>query len=254
MKNATKQLSSESALINVNSISTLTLNRVTKNNLTESNLYKFSKKQTFIRHSFYLLIKRIVDIFASFFALLLLSPLFFIISFFIKMNDGGPAIHTRLCTGKGGRTYKMYKFRTMVMDADNLERWLSPEQMEIYLNECKLDDDPRITKLGKWLRKTSVDELPQLFSVLKGDMSLVGPRPIVEFEKDFYSSKQIETIFRTKPGITGYWQVNGRSDTTYESGKRQQMELYYCENCSLLLDIKILFKTVAVVLKKEGAR
>lgn len=202
----------------------------------------------------YFFIKRAFDIVASLCALILLSPIFLIISGLIKSKDGGPAIHTRICKGKDGNTYKMYKFRSMVIDADNLERWLTPAQLKSYLSECKLDNDPRITPVGRFLRKTSLDELPQLVSVLKGDMSLVGPRPVVDSEISNYSCHELQTLFKATPGITGYWQVNGRSDSTYESGKRQEMELYYVANRSILIDLKILFKTVSVVLKGKGAK
>ena len=148
----------------------------------------------------------------------------------------------------------MYKFRSMVVDANDLKRWLTPQQLKTYITECKLENDPRITRIGQLIRKTSLDELPQLFSVLKGDMSLVGPRPVVDSEITNYSLGNAKILLNTKPGITGYWQVNGRSDSTYVSGKRQEMELYYVENRSLTLDIKILFKTVWVVLDGKGAK
>ncbi|MPN06675.1 Undecaprenyl phosphate N,N'-diacetylbacillosamine 1-phosphate transferase [bioreactor metagenome] len=147
----------------------------------------------------------------------------------------------------------MYKFRSMIPDADNLEGHLTAEQIEQYQKEIKLDNDPRITKVGKFIRKTSIDELPQLFSILKGDMSFVGPRPLVERELGYYGS-QIESILSVKPGLTGYWQVNGRSDSTYQSGKRQALELYYVTHCSPWFDIKIILQTILVVLKGVGAK
>ena len=202
----------------------------------------------------YLTIKRMFDVVASLLGLLLTSPILLAAAIAIKLQDGGPVIHTRVCLGRDGKTYKMYKFRTMVMDADNLERWLTPEQIREYTTECKLENDPRITKIGRLLRKTSMDELPQLFSVLCNDMSLIGPRPIVEAERLHYTNEELAVFLTAKPGITGYWQVNGRSDSTYESGKRQALELYYATHCSLLLDVKILFMTVAVVLGRRGAK
>lgn len=202
----------------------------------------------------YAAIKRLFDIAASLLGFLVTLPITLPVAIIIKASDGGPVIHKRICLGRNGRTYIMYKFRTMVMDADNLERWLTPEQMEEYRAECKLEDDPRITKIGRFLRKASIDELPQLLSVLKGDMSLVGPRPVVDSERHHYTDAEFDLLLTAKPGITGYWQVNGRSDSTYESGKRQKLELYYVANRSLLLDIKILFMTIAVVLKGKGAK
>lgn len=203
---------------------------------------------------FYLAAKRLFDVAASFWGLLVTMPITLPIAVAIRLSDGGPAIHKRICLGQNGKTYKMYKFRTMVMDADNLERWLTPEQIREYQTECKLEKDPRITRIGRFLRKTSIDELPQLLTILKGDMSIVGPRPVVASERHHYTDAGFELLMTAKPGLTGYWQVNGRSDSTYESGKRQALELYYVENRSLAMDIKILFMTVAVVLKGEGAK
>lgn len=202
----------------------------------------------------YVAVKRLFDILASLFGLLVTLPIALPVAIAIKAHDGGPVIHERICLDRNGRTYKMYKFRTMVMDADNLNRWLTPDQMEEYKAECKLENDPRITGIGRFLRKTSIDELPQLISVLRNDMSLIGPRPVVASERHHYSDEEFDLLLTAKPGITGYWQVNGRSDSTYESGKRQELELYYAEHRSLFLDMKILFMTVAVVLKGKGAK
>lgn len=202
----------------------------------------------------YKFIKRLFDIAASMILLLVTLPITLPVAIAIKLNDRGPIIHQRMCLGKNGQTYKMYKFRTMVVDADNLERWLTPDQIEEYRMECKLENDPRITKIGRFLRKTSIDELPQLLSVLHNDMSLIGPRPVVSSERHHYTDDEFDLLLTAKPGITGYWQVNGRSDTTYESGQRQSLELYYVQHCSLWLDLKILFMTVAVVLKGKGAK
>lgn len=200
----------------------------------------------------YRFVKRIFDIVCSGLALLVLSPLLLVIAVLIKLEDGGPIIHARLCVG-AKKEYRMYKFRSMVPDADNLQKYFTEEQLKQYLKEVKLDHDPRVTRIGKILRKTSLDELPQLLDVFKGDMSLVGPRPLVEEELCYYGGQARRFLF-AKPGITGYWQVNGRSDSTYESGKRQLLELYYVDHSSVWLDIKILFQTVMVVLKGVGAK
>ena len=205
------------------------------------------------KRSVYLLVKRLFDITASLIGILLSLPIMLLVAIMIKANDGGPVIHTRLCLGKDGRTCRMFKFRTMVLDADNLERWLTAEQIREYTAECKLENDPRITKIGCLLRRTSIDELPQLFSVLLNDMSLIGPRPVVASERQHYTDEEFARLLSTKPGITGYWQVNGRSDSTYESGRRQELELYYVANQSFLLDLSILFKTVGVVVRGGGA-
>lgn len=197
--------------------------------------------------------KRVFDCTVSFAVLTALSPFLLLVVFAIKLSDGGSAIHARICEGADGKSYKMYKFRTMVMNADDLERWLTPEQIKKYQVDCKLDEDPRVTKLGQFLRKTSIDELPQLLSVLKGDMSLVGPRPVVPREADAYGADK-ELLLSVKPGITGWWQVSARSSIPFLSEEAKALQLYYAAHCSLLLDVKILFMTVAVVLERRGAK
>lgn len=201
----------------------------------------------------YKLVKRCADVALSLIALAVLSPVFLITAIAVKLEDGGPVIYKRYCVGAGRKQYVMYKFRSMQTDADDLEKLLSPEQLKEYEKECKLADDPRITKTGKFIRRFSIDELPQLWSVLKGDMSLVGPRPIVEFETSFWD-KDIDELLAVTPGITGYWQTHGRADATYESGKRQELEMYYVNHRSLKLDIQILFGTVKAVFGGRGAR
>lgn len=201
---------------------------------------------------FYSFVKRCFDILASLLAIILLSPVILVIAILIKCEDGGHIIHKRECVGKE-KNYNMLKFRTMYEDADNFEKYFTTEQYEQYKKEIKLDNDPRITKIGRFLRKTSLDELAQLFNVIRGDMSIVGPRPAVESEIDFFGEYR-DILLSVKPGITGYWQVNGRSNCTYESGERQRLELYYVTNRSVALDIKILFKTVFVILKGTGAK
>lgn len=198
-------------------------------------------------------VKRLFDITASLLGLIVTIPITLPVAIAIRLSDGGPAIHKRICLGRDGKTYKMYKFRTMVMDANNLERWLTPEQIEEYRAECKLEHDPRITKIGRFLRKTSIDEIPQFFTILRGDMSLVGPRPVVSSERHHYTDAEFELLMTAKPGLTGYWQVNGRSGSTYESGKRQALELYYVQHRSLMLDLQILLRTVGMVVRAGGA-
>ena len=156
--------------------------------------------------------------------------------------------------GKNGKEFKFYKFRTMVPRADEILFQLLEENEEIreeYTRNKKLVSDPRITKAGNLLRKTSLDELPQLLNVLKGDMSLVGNRPYLPREKDDMG-EYYKHIIKTKPGITGYWQVNGRSDVSFEN--RLKLETYYSNHCSLDLDIRIFFKTFKVVLFGKNAK
>ena len=147
----------------------------------------------------------------------------------------------------------MYKFRSMVVGADEILKRYLDENEEIrkeFEENYKLKDDPRITKLGNFLRKTSIDEIPQILNILKGDMTLIGPRPIVDDEVKKFGNK-IRIVHSVKPGITGYWAANGRSDTTYE--QRVDMEAFYAEHYSLKMDVKIFLKTISSVLKKEGA-
>ena len=200
------------------------------------------------RYRLYLIAKRYFDVAFSIVILIIFSPLFLIVSVLIKLDDGGPIIHKRICANG---PYIMYKFRTMKTDADNLERYFTQEEIQQYQKETKLKNDPRITKIGAFLRKTSIDELPQFYSVLLGSMSIVGPRPIVDAAKWHYGDRLSE-LLSVKPGITGYWQCNGRGDSTYESGIRQELELYYVEHQSLWLDLKILFMTPAAIVHAGG--
>ncbi len=201
----------------------------------------------------YKFIKRLVDILGALCGLIILSPIFLILSLLVKWEDGGNVFYGHVRIGYQGKKIKVYKFRSMKMNVGNLEKLLTPEQLEQYRKEFKIDNDPRITKIGNVLRKLSLDELPQLFNILVGDISIVGPRPIVEKETAIYGD-EVAKLLSVKPGLTGYWQAYARNNATYESGERQKMEMYYVENNSLLLDVKILFKTVISVIKKEGAQ
>lgn len=199
----------------------------------------------------YKIVKRVFDIVFSLIGLILLSPVFFIIAVIIKMDSKGPVffVHSRI--GEKGKPIGIYKFRTMVNNAEDLIKSFTPEQKEEYERSYKLENDPRITKIGNFLRKTSLDELPQILNILKGELSIIGPRPIVQAELDKYEDNK-DKFLSVRPGLTGYWAANGRSDTTYE--ERMKMELYYVDNMSFKLDVKIFFKTIFAVLKKEGAR
>ena len=200
-------------------------------------------------------IKRLVDIIAGLVGTILLIPITICIYIAKKIlkEDDGPIFYDHLRIGKDGKHFKLYKYRSMIVGADEiLKEYLAENEearIEFEKNQ-KLKNDPRITKLGNFLRKTSLDEFPQFINVLKGDMSLVGPRPIVDREVELFGDK-MKTVHSVRPGLTGYWAANGRSDTTYE--QRVKMEAFYAENFSLLLDIKIIFKTIKSVIKKEGA-
>ena len=171
----------------------------------------------------------------------------------LKENDG-PLFFEQIRIGKNGKQFRMYKFRTMVMEADEkLFKYLeeNPEAKKEYKKYKKLKNDPRITKLGKILRKTSIDEFPQFINVLKGEMSLVGPRPYLHREKEDLGGYYYDIIKNVKPGITGYWQVNGRNDVDFE--ERAYMDTYYIEHRGIIMDLKIILKTFLKIFRKEGA-
>lgn len=203
-----------------------------------------------------LVIKRIFDIALSIVGLILLSPVFLIIAILIKKEDKGPVFFKHKRIGKDLKEFEMYKFRTMYPDAEKrLEELLEKDEKirEEWFKHFKLKDDPRITKIGKILRKTSLDELPQLINVLKGDMSLIGPRPVVKKEVELYYGEDIaKEVFSIKPGITGMWQANGRSDVE-DYSERIALDLYYLRNWSLELDFIIFLKTIKIVIDKKGA-
>ena len=200
--------------------------------------------------SLYSITKKIMDLVLSFIGLILLIPVFLILAILVKLDSKGPVFYAHTRKGKNRSDIKIYKFRTMYSNSDEIFESFSDEQKEEYYKNFKLDNDPRVTKIGDFLRRTSLDEIPQLINVLKGDLSLVGPRPIVEKEICKYG-QYADKLFSVIPGITGYWQSHGRSDTSYE--ERIEMDMYYIDNRSILLDIKIMFKTVISVIKKEGA-
>ena len=200
------------------------------------------------------IIKRAIDIIGGLIGTLLLIPLTIGIFLANKIsNDRGPIFYTQERIGKDGKIFKMYKYRSMVVGADEkLEKYLEQniEAKEEYKKYKKLKYDPRITRIGSFIRKTSLDEFPQFINVLKGEMSLVGPRPYLPREKEEINGF-FNYIMSCKPGITGLWQTSGRSDTTFTDRLTLDMSYYY--NHSLKRDIKILYKTVRNVVKKEGA-
>lgn len=198
--------------------------------------------------------KRVFDIVFSVFLLVVLSPLFLIITIAIKRADPGKVTYAHRRVGRDGVPFDCLKFRTMVMDADaRLKLWQeeNPDLYEEYCRTFKLRDDPRVTSIGKWLRRTSLDELPQLWNVLMGHMSLVGPRPVVQQELDDYYGPATQLYVRTRPGMTGLWQVSGRSDTSYE--RRVFLDEWYILNWSFWYDIVILIQTAWIVATGKGA-
>ena len=202
----------------------------------------------------YKIVKRTTDIISATVGIIALIPITIAIAIAkIILRDKGPIFYTQNRIGKDGKIFKMYKFRSMVVGADEiLEKYLAENEdarKEFEVNK-KLKDDPRVTKIGKFIRKTSIDEFPQFINILKGDMSLVGPRPYIEKERkdmgNYYSY-----VIRMKPGLTGLWQVSGRSDVTFKD--RLNLDMVYYNNHTLKVDYKIILKTYQKVLQKEGA-
>ncbi len=216
---------------------------------------ELKKANSKIGISFYLITKRTIDIMIGIVGILFLIPVIILVKIlYILSGDFHSIFLTQNRIGKNGKEFKFYKFRTMVLHADEILFKMLEENEELaqeYKINKKLINDPRITKAGKILRKTSLDELPQLLNVLKGDMSLVGNRPYLPREKEDMGEYYKE-IIKTKPGITGYWQVNGRSDVSFE--RRLKLETYYSNHCSLDLDIRIFFRTFKVVLFGKNAK
>ena len=200
-------------------------------------------------------LKRILDIIFSVILLIILSPVFIIIAICIKLESKGSVFFKHLRVGFNEKEFYCYKFRSMVDNADKKTNALTENSLQQNKVFLKLEDDSRVTRIGKFIRKYSIDELPQLFNVLKGEMSLVGPRPIVKWEleqiKNNYHNYSYKKMFKVLPGITGLWQVSGRSLLNDE--KRLELEIFYVDNWSLNLDIKILLKTIVVVIFHKGA-
>ena len=198
-------------------------------------------------------VKRIFDLLVSLAAVIVLSPVLLAIALAIRIEDGGPVLYKAQRVGRYGKPVTVYKFRSMRLHADRLEDMLTLEELAEYHKNYKLTNDPRVTKVGALLRKTSLDELPQLFNILMGQLSLVGPRPVLQEETELYGDKR-SLLLSCKPGLTGLWQSRGRSNVTYENGRRQEMELRYVRERSLWLDFKILLWTVRAVVRMDGAR
>ena len=215
--------------------------------------FAFEMKNNLAR-PFNVFVKRSFDVVMSIALLPLLVLPMLLISLLIRIGSPGRAIFSQERIGKGGRAFRCYKFRTMYDDAEERLNGLlqdDPEAKSRWEQYWKLSDDPRVTKVGRFLRTTSLDELPQIFNVLRGEMSFVGPRPVTQDEIDFHYREMAELCFSVLPGITGLWQVSGRSNTSY--GYRIALDSWYVRNWNLWLDIVILFKTVKIVVKREGA-
>jgi len=204
---------------------------------------RFTEKRT------YLWLKRSMDIFGSLIGLIFLSPLFIVVAILIKLEDPkGPVFFKQVRVGKDEKEFEMYKFRSMVSNAEELLTSLL-DMNEVQGAMFKMKDDPRITRIGKFIRKTSIDELPQLWNVLKGEMSLVGPRPPLPREVAQYSSYDKQRLL-VVPGCTGLWQVSGRNGLSFE--QMVDLDLTYIKNRTLMMDIKIVIKTFGALLGKDA--
>ena len=207
------------------------------------------ENESSMEFSLYEVIKRLIDVVCSFLGVLVLSPLFIIIAIIIKATSKGPVFFSQKRVGKNGKEFDMYKFRSMVVNAEELKEKLA-SQNEMSGPMFKMKDDPRVTKVGKFIRKTSIDELPQLWNILKGDMSLVGPRPslpkeVAQFEGWMYRRLEV------KPGLTCYWQVSGRNNIDFEDWMK--LDIKYVDERSTWVDIKLIFKTVGVLFGDKNA-
>lgn len=211
--------------------------------IPDNTYFKVDKKP------FYNFVKRIFDMFFSAVALVLLSPIFLIIAIAIKLDDGGPVIYVSERVGKFGKTFKFYKFRSMCVNADEVLESII-DKNEAGGTIFKMKEDPRITKVGKFLRKTSLDELPQLLNILKGEMSFVGPRPPLPREVENYTDFSMQRL-GVVGGLTCYWQISGRS--LLDFNQMIKLDVKYIEERGFLTDMKILFLTIPCVLKGSGA-
>ncbi len=204
-----------------------------------------------IQHSF---LKRSFDIFFSLAILCIFSPVFLILSIGIKCSSPGPIFYTHIRTTRGGKKFKCLKFRTMYVNADKLLQKILSENQKLkkeWLIFYKLKKDPRVTPFGKFLRKTSLDELPQFINVLKGDLSVVGPRPVIEEELIQYFGEKAKKILSIRPGVTGLWQVSGRNGITMQ--ERVLIEESYVESHNFLKDLIIILKTIPAIFFSKGA-
>lgn len=217
----------------------------------ENKMNDFSGKIEVKRKPIYDFVKRLFDIVFSAVALVVLSPLFLVISLIIK-TDGGPAFYKQVRVGKNGREFNMYKFRSMCVNADSEEMLSKIREMnEMDGPVFKMENDPRITKVGRFIRKASIDELPQLINILKNDMTIVGPRPGLTSEVNMYNDFQRQRLL-VKQGLTCYWQCSGRNNISFEEW--MEMDVKYIQDRGILTDVSIILKTVPAVLTGNGAK
>ena len=220
--------------------------------VSQENPGRITVRRKSLVHYTYAFGKRAFDLIGSLIAMVVLMPVFLLLAVIVYVSDPGSVIYGHERLGKDGRKIKIWKFRSMYQNSDEIFANFTEEQKEEFYRDFKLNDDPRITPIGNFLRRSSLDELPQLFNIFCGDLSFVGPRPIVEEELEKYGA-DAKRFLSVKPGLTGYWQANGRNLVGYENG-RKEMELFYVENQCMLLDAKILVKTVGTVIQGKGAQ
>jgi exopolysaccharide biosynthesis polyprenyl glycosylphosphotransferase len=216
--------------------------------LLESKAVSLNKKQIksrFMYHS----IKRVFDFIAAICGVIILSPVMLVIAILIKAEDHGPVFYKQVRVGKNGKKFKMYKFRSMFVNADKMLAKLK-EQNDVEGPMFKMKDDPRITKVGHFIRKHSLDELPQFFNVIKGDMSLVGPRPPLPSEVAEYSDYDKQRLYVT-PGCTGLWQATERNEVGFS--EMVQLDIQYIQRASFMFDLWIVWKTVEIIIKPNGS-
>lgn len=210
---------------------------------------RFEKDPNISQKPLYDCVKRIFDIVCSCIALIFFSWLFLLVAIAIKIEDGGPVFYSQTRVGKNGKFFVMHKFRSMYVDADRMKAQLL-EQNEMNGPTFKMEHDPRVTRVGRFIRRTSIDELPQLVNILEGSMSVVGPRPPLGAEVMQYDDYAMRRL-SVKPGLTCYWQISGRNDVSFDEWI--EMDLEYIRNAGVATDIAILFKTARAVLTGRGA-
>ena len=199
----------------------------------------------------YRAIKRTMDLLLSTILLVVFLPLFIVFFLIVFFTDFHNPIFKQMRIGKDGKEFKLIKFRTMKHDAADFEKYFTEDQLKLYHAEYKLEDDPRVTGIGRFMRRFSIDELPQLINVIIGQMSLIGPRPLTLKETMFFGEDR-EALLTVRPGITGLWQVSGRNALTYESGDRQKCEMRYIDGFGFKMDLKIFFKTFKEIFSGSG--
>ena len=223
--------------------------------ITITALPTVTKKRSIFSKGIYLTLKRLFDIIAGIVGIIILIPLIlWVLIMKTASRDKGPLFYYQLRIGKGGKLFKLYKFRSMVVGADDkLKEYLknNPEEAKEYKKYKKIKNDPRVTKVGKFLRTTSLDEWPQFINVFIGQMSLTGPRPYLPHEKEDIGENAYNEIIKVKPGLTGPWQVSGRSNRTFED--RVMLDLEYIPKAGIKEDLKITLKTIQKVLKRDGS-